>query len=102
MRRRPRRHHLFQHDPAGLGCRQHRRPRFLLSDLLHLDGEDLAARQLIERKTRLAALLAPAGAPLQYSDHQIGHGPAFHARACAMKLEEKLRCSLPPVFITCI
>jgi DNA ligase D-like protein (predicted ligase) len=60
---------------------------FFLFDLLHLDGEDLAARPLIERKARLAELLAPAGSPLQYSDHQIGHGPAFHAQACAMKLE---------------
>jgi ATP-dependent DNA ligase len=60
---------------------------FFLFDLLHLDGEDLAARPLIERKARLAELLAPAGSPLQYSDHQIGRGPAFHAQACAMKLE---------------
>jgi bifunctional non-homologous end joining protein LigD len=60
---------------------------FFLFDLLHLDGEDLAARPLIERKARLTELLAPPRAPLQYSDHQIGHGPGFHAQACAMKLE---------------
>ena len=30
---------------------------FFLFDLLHLDGEDLSARPLIERKARLAALL---------------------------------------------
>ena len=29
---------------------------FFLFDLLHLDGEDLSARPLIERKERLAAL----------------------------------------------
>ena len=25
--------------------------------------------------------------PLQYTDHQIGHGPAFSRQTCAMKLE---------------
>jgi ATP-dependent DNA ligase len=28
-----------------------------------------------------------AGAPLQYSDHQIGRGPEFYARACELSLE---------------
>jgi bifunctional non-homologous end joining protein LigD len=60
---------------------------FFLFDLLHLDGEDLAARPLIERKVRLQELLADIRSPLQFSDHQIGQGPAFHAQACAMKLE---------------
>jgi DNA ligase D-like protein (predicted ligase) len=58
-----------------------------LFDLLHLDGEDLCAQPLIERKAKLSALLADAHSPLQYCDHQIGHGPAFYAEACAMKLE---------------
>jgi len=30
---------------------------FFIFDLLHLDGEDVSVRPLIERKTRLAALL---------------------------------------------
>ena len=60
---------------------------FFLFDLLHLDGEDLCARPLIERKARLAALLSTASSPLQYSDHQVGHGRAFHDKACAMSLE---------------
>jgi bifunctional non-homologous end joining protein LigD len=58
-----------------------------LFDLLHLDGDDVAARPLIERKARLAALLADTGSPLHYCDHQIGHGRAFHEKACAMSLE---------------
>ena len=37
---------------------------FFLFDLLYLDGEDLTARPLIERKERLAALLPQAGSPL--------------------------------------
>lgn len=42
---------------------------FFLFDLLYLDGEDLTARPLIERKERLAGLLSSTGSPLQYSDH---------------------------------
>jgi bifunctional non-homologous end joining protein LigD len=60
---------------------------FFLFDLLHLDGEDVSAIPLQERKMRLATLLARAGSPLQYSDHQIGHGRAFHEKACAASLE---------------
>jgi ATP-dependent DNA ligase len=60
---------------------------FFLFDLLHLDGEDLRPRPLIERKDPLAALLANAPSPLHCSDHQLGHGRAFHAKACAMSLE---------------
>jgi DNA ligase D-like protein (predicted ligase) len=60
---------------------------FFLFDLLHLDGDDVGARPLIERKARLAALLSNANSPLQYSDHQAGHGRAFLEKACAMSLE---------------
>jgi bifunctional non-homologous end joining protein LigD len=60
---------------------------FFLFDLLHLDGEDLTPRPFIERKARLAALLANALSPLQYCDHQIGRGREFHKQACAMSLE---------------
>src|SRR5215469_3716565 len=44
-------------------------------------------RPLIDRKTRLAALLATVPSPLHYCDHQIGHGRSFHEKACAMALE---------------
>src|SRR6266436_1226947 len=60
---------------------------FFLFDLLYLDGEDLCARPLQERKARLAALLSNVSSPLHYTDHQIGHGRAFHEKACAMALE---------------
>jgi ATP-dependent DNA ligase len=60
---------------------------FFLFDLLYLDGEDLTARPLIDRKTRLAALLSNATSPLHYCDHQIGDGREFHKQACAMSLE---------------
>jgi bifunctional non-homologous end joining protein LigD len=60
---------------------------FFLFDILHLDGDDLAPQALIERKTRLAALLAGVGAPLQYSDHHAGRGAECHAQACKLRLE---------------
>jgi ATP-dependent DNA ligase len=60
---------------------------FFLFDLLHLDGDDLGARPLIERKARLAALLSNVAPPLHYSDYHAGDGQAFHARACELSLE---------------
>src|SRR5258707_4613696 len=60
---------------------------FFLFDLLHLDGEDVGARPLIERKARLAALLANVSSPLHYSDHQTGNGRAFFEKACGLSLE---------------
>jgi bifunctional non-homologous end joining protein LigD len=59
---------------------------FFLFDLLHLDGEDLIARSLVDRKARLAALLSNVASPLQYCDHQIGRGREFHKQA------PELRC----------
>jgi DNA ligase D-like protein (predicted ligase) len=60
---------------------------FFLFDLLFLDGEDITALPLIDRKTRLEAFLAGAPEMLSYNDHQIGHGPAFHRLACEHGLE---------------
>lgn len=55
-------------------------------DLLRLDGEDVAALPIEERKARLAELVA--GVPgITYSDHVIGGGGAFFAAACARGLE---------------
>ncbi len=60
---------------------------FFLFDLLFLDGKDLMALPLIDRKARLEKLLAGAPSSLRYSDHQIGQGPAFHRLACERGLE---------------
>jgi bifunctional non-homologous end joining protein LigD len=54
---------------------------FFLFDLLFLDGENLMALPLMERKARLASLLNGGPDCLRYNDHQIGHGPAFHRLA---------------------
>jgi bifunctional non-homologous end joining protein LigD len=55
--------------------------------LLFLDGENLMALPLVNRKARLASLLNDAPDGLQYNDHQIGRGPAFHRLACEHGLE---------------
>lgn len=49
---------------------------FYAFDLLEQDGENVAALPQIERKERLAALLAdlPADSPIVYSEHVVGRG----------------------------
>ena len=59
-------------------------------DLLHLDGYDLTAVPLDERKRALAALLERVVSPtsaLQLSEHVRGGGPAFFAQAARLGLE---------------
>jgi len=60
---------------------------FFLFDLLFLDGENLMALPLMERKSRLASLLNGRPEALRFNDHQIGQGPAFHRLACEHGLE---------------
>ncbi len=56
-------------------------------DLLHLDGEDLTARPLLERKARLEALLQGAPDNLRYSAHVVGEGARVYAEAAKHGLE---------------
>src|SRR5260221_3749298 len=58
-----------------------------LFDLLFIDGEDITGLPLVDRKARLEKLLTGAPSSLQYNDHQIGQGPAFHRLACEHGLE---------------
>jgi DNA ligase D-like protein (predicted ligase) len=60
---------------------------YFIFDLLHLDGDDVSIRPLIERKSRLAELLSSVAPPLHYSDYHRGQGPAFHEQACKLALE---------------
>ena len=60
---------------------------FFLFDLLFLNGENLTALPLVDRKSRLEKLLAGASDSLRYNDHQIGQGPAFHRLAGEHGLE---------------
>jgi bifunctional non-homologous end joining protein LigD len=59
-------------------------------DLLHLDGHDLCACSLEERKRVLRALLPDAPVSqqrLRYSDHVVGEGPRAFEGACHAALE---------------
>ncbi len=61
---------------------------FFAFDLLHLDGQDLRKRPLLERRARLRDLIhADARSPIQFSDHVAGGGPAFFAEVEKMGLE---------------
>jgi ATP-dependent DNA ligase len=60
---------------------------FFLFDLLFLDGEDMCDLPLVDCKARLKEFLVGAPKSLQYNDHQIGQGPAFHRSACEHSLE---------------
>lgn len=53
----------------------------VLFDLLHLDGWDLSAAPLAQRKTLLEAVLEQAGPHLRYSSHVVGDGEQAFALA---------------------
>ncbi|MGA9306877.1 MAG: hypothetical protein WBW31_15845 [Candidatus Sulfotelmatobacter sp.] len=70
---------------------------FFIFDLLHLDGDDVGARPLIERKARLAARLSGVAPPLHYSDYHLGHGPAFQPRPASCSSRASCRnAQMPP------
>jgi bifunctional non-homologous end joining protein LigD len=56
-------------------------------DLLFLDGEDLRAKPLRERKRRLKALLRGAPQQLQYVEHMQGDSRLIVEHACKLGLE---------------
>ena len=63
---------------------------FFAFDLLHLDGYDLTAVPVLERKQALAGLLDPIvgqSSALQLSEHVRGEGRAFFERASELGLE---------------
>ena len=61
---------------------------FFAFDLLYLDGWNLTAAALEDRKDALAALVPQqAEGTLRYSDHQAGRGPEFFGQACGYGLE---------------
>jgi bifunctional non-homologous end joining protein LigD len=61
----------------------------VLFDCLYLDGRDVRAAPLLERKQLLRALLArvPGDGLLRFSDHVIGRGEEFFSAACASGVE---------------
>jgi bifunctional non-homologous end joining protein LigD len=59
-------------------------------DLCFLDGHDLSAASLIDRKAALEGLIAPlidTRSPLQFSEHITGDGDTLFAQASRMGLE---------------
>jgi len=70
---------------------------YVAFDLLYLDGYDLTAAPLEDRKRALEPLIASAGVDrLRYSEHIEGNGVKFHREACRLELEgmiSKLRRS---------
>jgi bifunctional non-homologous end joining protein LigD len=58
-------------------------------DLLHLDGEDLTGKHLVDRKALLQPLIAGLGAQstILYSDHIENLGDKVFAQACQLALE---------------
>ena len=71
---------------AGTG---HGRLTYMIFDLLYLDGRDLTAARLEDRKMALARLLDSAtdkAAVLRYGDHVVGAGAEFFAHACRLGL----------------
>jgi bifunctional non-homologous end joining protein LigD len=64
--------------------------RYVVFDLLHLDGWDLRATPLLERKALLERGLRHAGARegrIRFSDHVRGGGQAFVEHACELGVE---------------
>ncbi len=62
---------------------------FQIFDLVYLNGYDLTATPLIERKLALQSLFSSISerSPLQYSDHVEGNGDAFFKQACEYGIE---------------
>jgi bifunctional non-homologous end joining protein LigD len=61
---------------------------YMVFDLLHLDGRDLTALPLEERKAALQALVGgKASGVVRYSAHVVGGGAEFLREACRLHLE---------------
>lgn len=72
---------------ADIASRRTDRMAFYAFDLLYLDGYDLRAAPLVERKAALEQLLAGAREPLRYSAHFHEDGDLFLRHACRLSLE---------------
>ena len=83
----------FRELQEALSRKQTAQLTYQLFDLVYLDGHDLSALPLIERKQALLQLLEAAGygpgigGIVRYSDHMQGQGPDFFEQACSLGLE---------------
>jgi bifunctional non-homologous end joining protein LigD len=62
-------------------------PHFFAFDLLALDGEDLTARPLLERKRRLRAVMPRIESRLVYVDYLKARGRDLYRASCRRDLE---------------
>lgn len=74
---------------ADLSASRSGRMVYYVFDILRLDGEDLRAEPLVERKERLRELLDPLedDGPVRFSDHFVEPGRIMLKHACRMGLE---------------
>src|SRR5690606_30949212 len=72
---------------ADLSAGETGRMVFYAFDLLHLDGKDLRAASLLERKAALQRLLETAPSQLRYSEHFVDDGELVLRHACQLGLE---------------
>ena len=78
----------FQKLQNAFGSGPARDVYYFVFDLLELDGEDVAALPLDERKKRLAALVGKLRSDrVRYSDHTVGDGERVFREACRLNLE---------------
>ncbi len=70
----------------GEGRQSHRMVLYVF-DVMHLDGFDLRAAPLLERKRVLAGLLDGIGPPVAYSEHMEVDGSVMFEHACKLHLE---------------
>jgi bifunctional non-homologous end joining protein LigD len=78
----------FQALQNAFGADPARDVHYFVFDLLALDGEDVSALPLEERKKRLAALVRRLESDrIRYSDHTVGDGDRVFREACRLGLE---------------
>ncbi len=74
--------------PQFYDLMRRRRPQhFYAFDLLWLDGRDLRAAPLLDRKRLLHGIISPQPSPVLYVDHVVGTGIELFNAVCARDME---------------
>jgi len=79
----------MEHSPAN-ALRSRRRDHdvtLIAFDLIEFQGDDLRNQKLVDRKQRLAKMLARGGAAIQFNEHIDHDGAAVFEHACRLGLE---------------
>jgi bifunctional non-homologous end joining protein LigD len=75
-------------DFDGLRSRRHDHDVTLIAfDLIEFQGDDFRNHKLIDRKNRLAKMLARGAPAIQFNEHLAHDGPAVFEHACRLGLE---------------